>query len=105
MQSFALLLKKSKRKRSAKHHHVSDGGGGKYHGKGSFDLFSNHKSVLHKSLRLDLASPWRYPPYNSTPFHMALVHAVQRKRDNPVCVRFVRWPFRDGIADRVTLTP
>ena len=33
-----------------------------------------------------------------------VAHAVQRKRANPVCVRFVRWPFRDGIADRVTLT-
>lgn len=40
---------------------VGDSGIGSYHGKASFDTFSHYKSVLHKSLRLDLK--WRYAPY------------------------------------------
>ncbi len=42
----------------------NSGAGGAYHGKASFDLFSHHKSVLKKSLLLDLAAPYRWPPYN-----------------------------------------
>lgn len=40
---------------------VGDSGIGSYHGKASFDIFSHYKSVLHKSLRLDLKL--RYAPY------------------------------------------
>lgn len=40
---------------------VGDSGMGGYHGKASFDTFSHHKSVLKKSLRIDI--PLRYPPY------------------------------------------
>lgn len=40
---------------------VGASGMGRYHGKASFDTFSNVKSVLVKSFRLDLK--WRYPPY------------------------------------------
>jgi aldehyde dehydrogenase (NAD+) len=34
---------------------------GVYHGKYSFDTFSNLKSVLRKPFWLDIN--WRYPPY------------------------------------------
>ena len=40
---------------------VGDSGMGKYHGKFSFDLFSNHKPVIKRSLSIDL--PFKYPPY------------------------------------------
>jgi len=40
---------------------VGSSGIGSYHGQSSFDLFSNHKSVLHRGTWLDL--PLRYPPY------------------------------------------
>jgi aldehyde dehydrogenase (NAD+) len=42
---------------------VGSSGIGRYHGKRSFDTFSNHRSVLVKSNLLDL--PLRYPPYSS----------------------------------------
>jgi aldehyde dehydrogenase (NAD+) len=42
---------------------VGSSGIGRYHGKRSFDTFSNHRSVLVKSNLLDL--PLRYPPYTS----------------------------------------
>lgn len=41
---------------------VGSSGIGRYHGKRSFDTFSNHRSVLVKSNLLDL--PVRYPPYS-----------------------------------------
>jgi aldehyde dehydrogenase (NAD+) len=41
---------------------VGESGMGAYHGKTSFDTFSHKKSVLAKSVRLDL--PLRYPPYD-----------------------------------------
>lgn len=40
---------------------VGNSGMGSYHGKSSFDLFSQQKSVLHRGTWLDL--PMRYPPY------------------------------------------
>ncbi|MDX5421985.1 MAG: aldehyde dehydrogenase [Hymenobacteraceae bacterium] len=40
---------------------VGGSGMGSYHGQSSYDLFSNHKSVLHRGTWLDL--PLRYPPY------------------------------------------
>lgn len=40
---------------------VGESGMGGYHGKASFDTFSHHKSVLKKSLLIDV--PLRYPPY------------------------------------------
>lgn len=40
---------------------VGDSGMGRYHGKAGFDTFSHQKSVLRKSLRVEL--PFRYPPY------------------------------------------
>jgi aldehyde dehydrogenase (NAD+) len=42
---------------------VGSSGIGRYHGKRSFDTFSNHRSVLVKSNLLDL--PLRYPPYSA----------------------------------------
>ncbi|MFN3926420.1 MAG: aldehyde dehydrogenase [Pseudanabaenaceae cyanobacterium] len=41
---------------------VGNSGIGRYHGKASFDTFTNYKSVLKNSFRFDLK--WRYPPYN-----------------------------------------
>jgi aldehyde dehydrogenase (NAD+) len=40
---------------------VGESGLGNYHGKASFDTFSHQKSVLKRSLWLDLG--WRYAPY------------------------------------------
>lgn len=40
---------------------VGGSGMGKYHGKASFDTFSHYKSVLNRSLLLDIKL--RYPPY------------------------------------------
>jgi aldehyde dehydrogenase (NAD+) len=40
---------------------VGESGIGRYHGKTSFDTFSHYKSVLKKSVWLDLN--WRYAPY------------------------------------------
>jgi aldehyde dehydrogenase (NAD+) len=42
---------------------VGSSGIGRYHGKRSFDTFSNYRSVLVKSNLLDM--PLRYPPYSS----------------------------------------
>ncbi len=41
---------------------VGQSGMGAYHGEAGFDLFSHKKSVVDKSVKLDL--PVRYPPYN-----------------------------------------
>ena len=41
---------------------VGSSGMGRYHGKSSFDTFSNRRSVLVKSNLLDI--PVRYPPYS-----------------------------------------
>ena len=43
---------------------VGSSGIGRYHGKRSFDTFSNHRSVLVKSNLLDM--PLRYPPYSAS---------------------------------------
>jgi aldehyde dehydrogenase (NAD+) len=40
---------------------VGNSGMGKYHGKASFDTFSNYKSVLYRSLAIEIKL--RYPPY------------------------------------------
>lgn len=40
---------------------VGASGMGRYHGKASFDTFTNYKSVLKNSFRFDFK--WRYPPY------------------------------------------
>lgn len=42
---------------------VGNSGTGRYHGKRSFETFSNHRSVLVKSNLFDI--PLRYPPYSS----------------------------------------
>ncbi|GHA55076.1 aldehyde dehydrogenase [Pontibacter akesuensis] len=42
---------------------VGASGMGSYHGKGSFDVFSHQKSVLHRGTWIDL--PLRYPPYRN----------------------------------------
>jgi hypothetical protein len=47
-------------------------GMGRYHGKASFDTFSNHKAVVRGTGRVDL--PWRYPP-----------GAHARSRDSNAC--------------------
>ena len=41
---------------------VGPSGTGQYGGKSSFDVFSHKKSVMYKTLRLDI--PQRYPPYS-----------------------------------------
>jgi aldehyde dehydrogenase (NAD+) len=41
---------------------VGASGMGAYHGKASFDTFSHTKSIMKKSLWLDI--PFRYPPYD-----------------------------------------
>ena len=41
---------------------VGASGTGAYHGRASFETFSHRKSVLRKSMRVDL--PVRYPPYS-----------------------------------------
>jgi aldehyde dehydrogenase (NAD+) len=41
---------------------VGCSGMGRYHGKASFDTFSNLRSVIVKSNMLDI--PVRYPPYS-----------------------------------------
>lgn len=43
---------------------VGESGFGGYHGRASFDTFSHYKSILKKSLLLDL--PLRYPPYKES---------------------------------------
>ncbi|MGL4619677.1 MAG: aldehyde dehydrogenase family protein, partial [Chroococcidiopsis sp.] len=40
---------------------VGSSGMGKYHGKASFDTFSHYKSVLYRSLAIEINL--RYPPY------------------------------------------
>jgi len=40
---------------------IGQSGFGNYHGKGSYDLFSHHKSITKKATWLDI--PMRYPPY------------------------------------------
>ena len=42
---------------------VGQSGYGKYHGKASFDTFSNKRSILHRAFAFDL--PLRYPPYGN----------------------------------------
>ena len=42
---------------------VGESGMGRYHGKYGFDTFSHKKSIVEKSLRIDL--PMRYQPYTS----------------------------------------
>ena len=42
---------------------VGSSGMGRYHGKASFDIFSNKKSILKKSFTFD--PPLRYPPYKN----------------------------------------
>ena len=55
---------------------VGNSGVGAYHGHSTFELFSHQKSVLRKTLKFDLAAPWRYPPYNR-PLQMTLVGILQ----------------------------
>ncbi|MFA5536488.1 MAG: aldehyde dehydrogenase family protein, partial [Bacillota bacterium] len=40
---------------------VGESGMGKYHGKASFEIFSNQKGILNKSNLFDL--PFRYPTH------------------------------------------
>jgi aldehyde dehydrogenase (NAD+) len=53
---------------------VGSSGIGRYHGKRSFDTFSNHRSVLVKSNLFDL--PLRYPPY--TPLKTKIANFFMR---------------------------
>ncbi len=41
---------------------VGESGMGSYHGKASFDTFTHYRSILKKSVLIDL--PMRYHPYN-----------------------------------------
>ncbi|MCP2045467.1 aldehyde dehydrogenase [Pontibacter sp. HSC-36F09] len=50
---------------------VGESGVGSYHGRASFELFSNQKSVVHRGTWLDL--PLRYPPYGN---RLALIKKV-----------------------------
>ncbi len=47
---------------------VGGSGMGRYHGKASFDTFSHYKSVLNRSLLLDIKL--RYPPYTPGKFQL-----------------------------------
>ncbi len=47
---------------------VGNSGIGKYHGKGSFDIFSHERSVMKTSTLIDL--PLRYPPYKEKMFRL-----------------------------------
>ena len=47
---------------------VGDSGIGKYHGKATFDLFSNKKSVLKRSFSFDITSLLRFPPHSKKKF-------------------------------------
>jgi aldehyde dehydrogenase (NAD+) len=42
---------------------ISTSGTGRYHGRASFDIFSNQKSILKRPFAIDL--PFRYPPYKN----------------------------------------
>lgn len=53
---------------------VGNSGMGKYHGRESYKVFSNHKSVVKKALWLDI--PMRYQPY--TPTKNKLLHLFLR---------------------------
>ena len=43
---------------------VGESGMGSYHGKTGFDTFTHYKSIVNKSLWLDL--PMRYQPYSKS---------------------------------------
>jgi len=43
---------------------IGQSGMGSYHGRASFDTFTHYRSVMSRSLRLDL--PLRYPPYRTS---------------------------------------
>lgn len=47
---------------------VGNSGMGAYHGKAGFDEFSHRKSILKKSVRVDV--PLRYPPYGKAAYHL-----------------------------------
>lgn len=47
---------------------VGQSGMGKYHGKASFDTFTHEKSILKKSVLVDI--PFRYPPFRD---HLNLI--------------------------------
>ncbi len=47
---------------------IGNSGMGRYHGKASIDTFTVAKSVLNKSLKLDIEM--RYPPYNDAKFNL-----------------------------------
>lgn len=51
---------------------VGSSGMGRYHGRSTFDLFSNQKGVVHASTLIDPAL--QYPPY--TPFKEKVLHRV-----------------------------
>jgi aldehyde dehydrogenase (NAD+) len=41
---------------------VGESGMGRYHGKSTFDTFSNYRGIMKKSNLID--TPFRYPPYS-----------------------------------------
>ncbi len=43
---------------------VGQAGMGQYHGKATFDAFSHHRSVVKKSVKMDVKL--RYPPYKAS---------------------------------------
>ncbi len=53
---------------------VGPSGMGRYHGRKSFETFSNMRSVMAKSNLIDL--PARYPPY--TPFAEKILRLIMR---------------------------
>lgn len=43
---------------------AGNSGLGKYHGKFTFDTFSQHRGCLHRNMGLEALNSLRYPPYN-----------------------------------------
>lgn len=43
---------------------IGNSGLGKYHGKFTFDTFSQHRGCLHRNMGLEAINSLRYPPYN-----------------------------------------
>jgi aldehyde dehydrogenase (NAD+) len=55
---------------------VGESGIGAYHGKASFDSFSHSKSILNRSMGMDI--PMRYPPF--TPKKQGMMRAFLEGR-------------------------
>ena len=49
---------------------------GRYHGKASFDSFSNYKSVHSKNAGMEFSNDIRYPPYKNSKIKTMLYKLV-----------------------------